>query len=287
MAYGSARSRRLAAGRRGFFLALLPLWLLGAPVRVTLLSTGDLHEHSANLARIARLVRQRKAKTVLIWDDGRITHRQTRIPPITADLPEDPAAAAIPDKWLAGFPAADSFVRAPRPYSRREVTLWLADLLKERTGADLVLLPRELAKQGLPAGPVTPGDLLATIPRLGLVEFTVRPTGGLPALMAHLWKKRPGLLAYRDAGPAPRGGLRAVYPCVAYDRPLSPPPPRGEGERPPSESIPVELGFPSALVGSVKRLPDTSLWQVILAHCRQLREARQDTPMIRLPYVAP
>ncbi len=123
-------------------------------------------------------------EVVLTWDGELIVDRQARLLPITPDMPLDPKAQACRQSYLDAFPEDAPITQITRPLSREEGTAWVADAIRNQTGVQAVLAPSGLVRQALPAGELTGKGLLAAVPCLDVVEFTVPDAADLPQVAA-------------------------------------------------------------------------------------------------------
>ncbi len=106
-------------------------------------------------------------------EDGRITHHDGRLVPVTADIPEDSTVAAIVEKYRAGLELFVSEVIAESPLEMpdgdvlREPTAlgnFVADCLRRAAGTDIALQNGGGIRAPLHAGPVRIGDIYALLP---------------------------------------------------------------------------------------------------------------------------
>ena len=129
-------------------------------------------------------------EVVLTWDGTKITGRRSRLIPITADMPCDPGVEARRQSYVDAFAENEPVARIERDLSREEVTAWIAGVVRCQNGAHAVLAPSQLARTSLPAGPLTTGKLLAAVPCLDVLEFTVPDAAALATVAAEIRVRR-------------------------------------------------------------------------------------------------
>jgi hypothetical protein len=129
-------------------------------------------------------------EVVFTWDGEKITKRTSRLIPIKADMPRDPAVQARHQAYVDAFPETESMAQVEQAMPREAVTEWIAGMVRRQTGAHAVLAPIQLARGGLPVGPVTGRKLLQTVPCFDVIEFTVPDAAALARLAEDMQKRR-------------------------------------------------------------------------------------------------
>lgn len=189
------------------------------------------------------------AEIVLTWDGTKITGRRTRIIKVRPEMPEDAKVKALRAKYVGALAPAKPLMIAPKEMTRAEATKWLADAVRKNTGADAVIMPRELAGP-LPAGEITPQVLLKAIPRLEIAAFDVAGHEQLGRVLEAIRQVNKTAVLFADAKKAAK--VRVAYPCVGHDRILDP----------------AQAGIDKALVTDLRRIEGRSLWQIAVEAAR-------------------
>lgn len=192
-------------------------------------------------------------EVVFQWDGERIVERTTRIIEIKEDMPQDPVTAAVRARYFKALAPDSPVATAPETMSRHALTLWLADAVRKHTQVDVVLVDDQLAAKSLGAGNVTPQTLLAAVPRVEIVRFSVDGASALRLLLEKVREVRPNVIVHAAAKPAEGSPIRVAYPCVDYAATLD------------REAV----GLDSPAVTDLERLRDRSLWQIAVEAARR------------------
>ncbi len=203
-------------------------------------------------------------ETILIWDGTRVTGRRSRLIPITADMPEDPAVAAVRDRYRAALPPDRALITLDQAAEPAAVLPWLGALAAAQAGADVALLPPRAVRTGWPAVVVLPAALVQAVARLEPLCFTLPDAADLAARLEAIPDPaaRPLPCPARPGLPA-RGPLRVAWFCVAADEPT------------PADPGPLLAGLPPP-----ERRIGLDLWEVVL---RAAADARaQGRPCLSL-----
>lgn len=206
-------------------------------------ASGIAIQHSGDCGRFV-------GETVLTWDGTHVSARRSRLIPITPDLPEEPAVAAMRQRYRERLPPDRPLLRLAAAADAAVLARWLGPLAAVAVAADVALLPADAMPARLPAGDLGPAALLGGLRRLEAVCFTVPSLDDLHARVQALPDpaKRPLVSA---PAPLPVGRpLRVAWFCVYVDA-LTP--------------AAAELGTLVAGVGELERRAGTSLWEVVLA----------------------
>lgn len=225
--------------------------------------TGIAIQHSGDNGRCL-------GETTLVWDGARVSARRSRLIPLTPELPEDQAVAAIRDRYRAACPPDRPLVRLPTAAAPDAFAAWLGGLAAAATKADVALLPPRAVRHALPAGDVLPAALAAAVLRVEPVCFRLPSLADLQARLAALPDpaKRPLLCAVGDAAPTGPDGIRVAWYCVSWDAPLPPA---------------ADLGPLAAGVPALERQAGLDLWQVVIQAAAAARAEGKDCLVADLP----
>ncbi len=228
-------------------------------------SSGIAIQHSGELGRWL-------GETVLTWDGSRVSGRRSRLLPITADLPEDPAVAALGARVRSSLPAARPLLRLSAATTPPEFTPWLGRLAATQAAVDVALLPADAVRQPLPAGDLLPATMVQVVSRLEPLCFTVPSLAALQARLAAVADpaRRP-LLCTVIPHPPRRRALRVAWFCAYADAP-SPPAP--------------ELDPLTAAAPDLQRRTGLSLWDVIVTAAAAARARGEPCANVDVPAAA-
>ena len=201
-------------------------------------------------------------EVVFEWDGEKIVGRKIRIIDIKADMPEDPKAKAVRERYIKALSADAPLATVPEPLTRQGLTRWLAEAAGQYADADVVLIGAELASQDIPAGEITPRALLGAVPRVEVVRFGVDGANNMDLLLEHIHQVSPSVIAHVRSEPAEGATIRVAYPCVGYFDVLNR----------------KTVGLDSPLVADLERLRDRSLWQIAVEAAREQKALAVPAP---------
>jgi hypothetical protein len=170
-------------------------------------------------------------EVALTWDGERIVQRASRLIPITADMPLDPAVQARRQTYIDALAENEPVAEVAAELSREEATAWLAGAIRRQTGAQAVLMPAQLVRQRLAAGPLTTGQLLGAVPCMDVMEFSVPDATALTRVAAQIRQARVEALCAAAGKRQGDGAKWAADMLRLVGEPVGPAPERTAEER--------------------------------------------------------